>query len=298
LGVFIGALQLLLDRGPIKDWFDSGEIRLEALVSSLALYLFIVHTLTAERPFIRLAMYRDRNFLTGNVMIFVVGIVLFATLALLPPLLQGLLGYTAFQAGIVTAPRGTGTLIAMLFVGRLMGRVDVRLVIASGFALTAISLWQMSHFSLQVDMAPLIWSGAIQGLGTGIVYVPMAALSFATLPALMRNEGTALFNLVRNLGSSIGISTVQALLVRNTQLVHASLSAHLTPFAMAMHGFPAVPGLRSMAALNAQVTAQAAMVAYLDDFYFMLVLTVLVIPLLLLVRTARAPVGAKDVVLD
>jgi DHA2 family multidrug resistance protein len=298
LGVFIGALQLLLDRGPIKDWFDSGEIRLEALVSSLALYLFIVHTLSARRPFIRLAMYRDRNFLTGNVLIFVVGIVLFATLALLPPLLQGLLGYSAFQAGIVTAPRGTGTLIAMLFVGRLMGRVDVRLVIASGFALTALSLWQMSHFSLQVDMAPLIWSGAIQGLGTGIVYVPMAALSFATLPALMRNEGTALFNLVRNLGSSIGISTVQALLVRNTQLVHASLSAHLTPMAMAAHGLRAAGGQRSIAALNAQVTAQAAMVAYLDDFYFMLLLTVLVIPLLLLVRTARAPGGAKDVVLD
>jgi DHA2 family multidrug resistance protein len=298
LGVFIGALQLLLDRGPIKDWFDSGEIRLEALVAGTALYLFIVHTLTSRRPFIRLAMYRDRNFLTGNVLIFVVGIVLFATLALLPPLLQGLLGYSAFQAGIVTAPRGTGTLIAMLFVGRLMGRVDVRLVIASGFALTALSLWQMSHFSLQVDMAPLIWSGAIQGLGTGIVYVPMAALSFATLPALMRNEGTALFNLVRNLGSSIGISTVQALLVRNTQLVHASLSAHLTPMAMAARGLDAGGGRHSMAALNAQVTAQAAMVAYLDDFYFMLLLTVLVIPLLLLVRTARAPGGAKDVVLD
>jgi DHA2 family multidrug resistance protein len=243
-------------------------------------------------------MYRDRNFLTGNVLIFVVGIVLFATLALLPPLLQGLLGYTAFQAGVVTAPRGLGTLIAMLFIGRLMGRVDVRLIIASGFALTAISLWQMSHFSLQVNMAPLIWSGAIQGLGTGIVYVPMAALSFATLPAVMRNEGTALFNLVRNLGSSIGISTVQALLVRNTQLVHASLSARLTPLFLAMHGVHAGRGIHAGAALNAEVTTQAAMVAYLDDFYFMLLLTLLVIPLLLLVRTARAPAGAKDVVLD
>jgi DHA2 family multidrug resistance protein len=298
LGVFIGALQLLLDRGPTKDWFNSGEIRLEAVVCALAFYLFVVQTLTAQRPFIRLAMYRDRNFLTGNVLIFVVGIVLFATLALLPPLLQGLLGYTAFQAGVVTAPRGLGTLIAMLFVGRLMGRVDVRLIIASGFALTAISLWQMSHFSLQVNMAPLIWSGAIQGLGTGIVYVPMAALSFATLPAVMRNEGTALFNLVRNLGSSIGISTVQALLVRNTQLVHAALSAHLTPLFLAMHGVHAGRGIHSGAALNAAVTTQAAMVAYLDDFYFMLLLTLLVIPLLLLVRTARAPAGAKDVVLE
>jgi DHA2 family multidrug resistance protein len=209
-----------------------------------------------------------------------------------------LLGYSAFQAGIVTAPRGLGTLIAMLFVGRLMGRVDVRLVIALGFALTAVSLWQMSHFSLQVNMAPLIWSGAIQGLGTGIVYVPMAALSFATLPAVMRNEGTALFNLVRNLGSSIGISTVQALLVRNTQLVHASLSAHLTPLFLATHGLQGGRGIHSAAVLNAEVTTQAAMIAYLDDFYFMLILTVLVIPLLLLVRTARAPAGAKDVAIE
>jgi DHA2 family multidrug resistance protein len=298
LGVFIGALQVLLDRGPIKDWFNSGEIRLEALVSALACYLFVVHTLTAPRPFIRLAMYRDRNFLTGSVLIFVVGIVLFATLALLPPLLQGLLGYSVFQAGLVTAPRGLGTLFAMLFVGRLVGRIDVRLVIASGFALTAISLWQMTRFSLQIDMSPIIWSGAIQGLGTGIVYVPMAALSFATLPAVMRNEGTALFNLVRNLGSSIGISTVQALLVRNTQLVHASLSSHLTPFVIASRGLGAGPGVHSGAVLNALVTRQAVMVAYLDDFYFMLVLTLLAIPLLLLVRTARAPAGAKDVVLE
>jgi len=178
----------------------------------------------------------------------------------------------------------------------------VRLIIAVGLSLTAVSLWQMTHFSMLMDMRPIVWSGAIQGLGTGIVYVPMAAMTFATLPAALRNEGTALFNLVRNIGSSIGISMVQALLVRNTQVVHAALAAHLTPFTLgAGHagGAAAAGGsaVARLAALNAQVTAQANMIAYLDDFQLMLVLTLLSLPLLLLVRAARTAVP-QNVVLE
>jgi len=164
LSLFIGTLQVLLDRGTTQDWFNSNEIRLEAVVCVVALYLFVVHTLIVEKPFIRMALYKDRNFLTGNILIFLVGIVLFATLALLPPMMQGLMGYTVLQAGIATAPRGAGTLLAMLFIGRLVGRLDVRLIIGVGFVLTAISLWMMTHFSIQMPMNSLIWSGAIQGL--------------------------------------------------------------------------------------------------------------------------------------
>jgi DHA2 family multidrug resistance protein len=288
LSVFIGALQILLDRGPTKDWFNAGEIRLETLICAVAFYLFVVHTLTAPKPFIRLSLYRDRNFLTGNLLIFVVGIVLFATLALLPPLMQGLMGYSVLQAGLATAPRGAGTLLAMLFIGRLVGRVDVRVIIGTGFLLTAISLWMMTGFSIRMPMDSVIWSGAIQGLGTGIVYVPMAALTFATLSPALRNEGTALFNLIRNIGSSIGISVVQALFVSNTQTVHASLAQHLTPELLAHRAPGPFHGPASMAALNAAVTAQASMIAYIDDFYLMLPLTLLALPLLLLVRTARS----------
>jgi len=300
LSIAVGALQLFLDRGPIKDWFSSGEIRLEAALCALAFYMFVAHTLTARQPFIRLSLYRDRNFLTGNILIFVVGVTLFATLALLSPLLQGLLGYSVFQSGLVTAPRGAGTLLAMILVGRAVGRIDARLIIGTGLALTALSLWQMSHFSMQLPMASIVWSGAIQGLGTGIVYVPMAALTFATLPSVLRNEGTALFNLIRNIGSSVGISTVQGLLVRNTQVVHAALAQHLTPLLLAQHSVGRVPGVATMAALNGEVTAQATMIAYLDDFYFMLLLTVLAMPLLFLVRKppAAAAARAKDVVLE
>jgi MFS transporter, DHA2 family, multidrug resistance protein len=292
LSIAVGTLQLLLDRGPLKDWFNAGEIKLEAAIAALAFYLFVAHTLTAKQPFIRLALYRDRNFLTGNILIFVVGIVLFATLALLPPLLQGLMGYSVFQAGLTMVPRGAGTLIAMLLVGRMVGRIDVRLIIGVGLVLTAFSLWQMTHLSMQFDMAAIVWPGAIQGLGIGIVYVPMAALTFATLGPALRNEGTALFNLIRNVGSSIGISTVQGLLVRNTQVVHASLAQHITPLTLAHHAPGVYAGSQAVAALNRSVTAQASMIAYLDDFQLMLILTLLALPLLLLVRNSRAP-GAQ-----
>ena len=181
-------------------------------------------------------------------------------------------------------PRGAGTLIAMLFVGRLVGRIDVRLIIGVGLVLTAFSLWQMTHLSMQMDMASIVWSGAIQGLGIGIVYVPMAALTFATLAPAMRNEGTALFNLIRNVGSSIGISTVQALLVRNTQVVHASLAQHITPLTLAHHGARRLCRQPGDGSAQSQRHAQAAMIAYLDDFHLMLIMTLLAMPLLLLVR--------------
>jgi len=299
LSIAVGALQVFLDRGPIKDWFSSSEIQLEAAIAALAFYLFVVHTLTTPRPFIRFALYKDRNFLSGNVLIFVIGVVLFAVLALLPPLLQGLMGYSVFQSGLATAPRGVGTLIAMLLVGRIVGRIDVRLIIGTGVMLAALSLWQMSHFSMLMDMSPVVWTGVIQGLGIGIAYVPMAALTFATLPAVMRNEGTALFNLIRNLGSSVGISTVQGLLVRNTQVVHASLSQHVTPWSFATHAHGPYAGALAVAALNREVTAQASMIAYLDDFHFMLILTLVAMLTLLMVRKSDAGgAGAPHVMVE
>jgi MFS transporter, DHA2 family, multidrug resistance protein len=293
LSLFIGALQVTLDRGPSQDWFSSAEVQVEAAICAVALYLFVVHTLTAKQPFIKLAMFKDRNFFTGNVFIFVVGVVLFATLALLPPLIQGLMGYSVLQAGLVTAPRGAGMLVAMMLMPRIMARFDVRLVIGSGFLLTAIALYQMTHFTLVMGMSPLVWSGAIQGLGIGMVYVPMSALAFATLPALMRNEGTAMFNLVRNIGSSIGIAAVQGLFVRNIQVMHASLSAHITPLTLAEQG-----GRHAAAVLDGRINLQSTMIAYLDNFHLMMILTLLAMPLLLLIRRRRPRTEAAHVVID
>src|ERR1700723_2200122 len=194
LSLGIAALQIMLDRGQLKDWFSSTEIWIEATVAAVAFYLFVIHMLTTTgQRFVSPVLFKDRNFLTGNVFIFIVGMVLFATLALLPPLLQDLLNYPVVTTGLVTAPRGAGTLAAMFIVGRLMGKVDVRLLLATGFGMTAVSSWQMTGFDVLMDSSTVVWSGVLQGLGTGFVYVPLAAATFATLTPALRNEGTSIF---------------------------------------------------------------------------------------------------------
>jgi MFS transporter, DHA2 family, multidrug resistance protein len=295
LSLAVGALQITLDRGQLEDWFGSSEIWIEAAVAAAAFYLFIVHMLTTRKTrFLDPALFRDRNFLAGCLFIFTVGLVLFATLALLPPLLQELLNYPVVTTGLVTAPRGIGTLVAMLTVGRLSKRVDTRWIIAVGFTLTAFAGWQMARFDLQMDAATVMWSGITQGFGTGLVYVPLATATFATLRTTLRNEGAAFFSLSRNLGSSIGISTVETLLTRNTQIMHASLAEHVTPYSPLVRArMPAVADAHGLSALNAQVTQQAAMVAYDDDFKLMMWMALAAIPLVFLMRTA-APRGAAS----
>jgi DHA2 family multidrug resistance protein len=301
LSLAIGGLQLLLDRGPANDWFSSIETWVEATVSGLALYLFIVHAMTTTRtPFISPTLFKDRNFLTGNLFIFIVGVVLFATLALLPPLLQGLLGYPVVFTGFVTAPRGIGTLAAMIVVGRFMGRVDSRYIIVAGLLMTATSLWQMTGFYLQMDSASVVWSGLLQGFGTGFVFAPLSAIAFATLSPMLRNEGTALFSLVRNMGSSIGISVVTMLLTRNTQIMHSQLAEHITPFGDALNAVSSqtVFTAAGLAGIDASVTRQAAMIAYNNDFKLMLVLTLCAIPLVVLLRPAAPVKSAQPPVIE
>jgi MFS transporter, DHA2 family, multidrug resistance protein len=301
LSFAIGSFQLMLDRGQLKDWFSSTEIWTEAIVAGLGFYLFVVHMLTTSKPaFVSPALFKDRNFVTGNVFIFVVGVVLFATLALLPPLLQDLLNYPVVLTGLVTAPRGIGTLAAMFIVGRLMGIIDTRLIIAAGFGLTAFSLWQMTSFYLQMDTPLIVWSGLAQGLGTGFVYVPLAAITFATLSPEFRNEGTALFSLVRNVGSSVGISVVETLLTRNTQMMHSRLGEQLTPYNDVLHSQSptALSTTHGLAMLNHSVNDQAAMIAYNNDFKLMMVLTLCAIPLVLLLRHGDRKKAAESVMIE
>jgi DHA2 family multidrug resistance protein len=204
LGVAIGAFQMMLDRGEQLDWFGSTEILLEAALAALGLYLFIVHTFTAERPFIDPKLFRDRNFVTGLLFIFVVGVILLATLALLTPFLQNLMGYPVLTAGLVLAPRGVGTMVAMLLVGRLINRVDPRLLVFFGLSLVAISLWEMTGFTADVSQAAIVRTGLMQGFGLGFIFVPLSTVTFATLAPHYRTQGAALFSLMRNIGSSIG----------------------------------------------------------------------------------------------
>jgi DHA2 family multidrug resistance protein len=285
LALFVGTLQMLLDRGPMKDWFDSAEIRAEAVVAALALYLFIVHTWTANRPFIRLALFKDRNYLSGNVMNFLIGMVMLAVMSLLAPFLQGLMHYSVLQSGYLLSSRSIGTMVSMLLVGRMMvGRVDARMLIAIGLGLTAFSLWQMTQYNLLMGPWSIVMPGLIMGFGLGSAMIPSTTITFATLTPGTLNEATALYALVRNLGNSVGISLVQGLLVHNMQTAHASLAAHVTPYSRTLPQMAGATGIKAAELLNQQVTIQAALIAYIDDFKFLLVAILITMPLLLLVR--------------
>jgi DHA2 family multidrug resistance protein len=248
--------------------------------------------LTAEHPFISRGLFKDRNFVVGNIFIFVVGVVLFATLALMPSLMQGLMGYPVMTAGLVSAPRGVGTWIAMAVVGRITGLVDGRWLIAIGFGLGAYSLWWMAGLSPQVDSGPLIWSGVIQGFGTGLAYVSLTVVAFVTLPGTLRNEGAAFFNLMRNVGSSVGISTIQAYVTRTTATAHATLTEHVTPFNSSLDSTAA------LANMNQTINVQAAWIGYLNAFYLMMILTLAVIPLIAFARSAKQQSGGGQVVAE
>jgi DHA2 family multidrug resistance protein len=297
LSLFVAAFQIVLDRGPSQDWFNSREIWTETILAIIGLWVFVVHTMTTRNPFFDPGLIRDRNFVTASIFGFFVGILLFASLALLPPMMQTLLDYPVLTSGLVTMPRGIGSLIAMFAVGQLIGRVDTRLILLFGLSLGGIAFWQMTHFDLSMTAKPLVISGLIQGLGIGLLFVPLSALAFATLPARLRSEGSSVYTLIRNLGASVGISIMNALLVFNTQTMHGSLAAKIIPSDAVLRSDlppmfdPSTVG--GLTALNAEVTRQASMVAYIDDFKLMLIITLVCIPMLLFLRKPRRAANAE-----
>ncbi|MGI4812728.1 MAG: DHA2 family efflux MFS transporter permease subunit [Janthinobacterium lividum] len=298
LSIAIGALQAMLDRGEQLDWFNSIEIWIEALTCLISFTLFIVHTATAYgQSFFNRLLLMDRNYVTGLVFIFVIGVVLFATRALLPPMLQTLMDYPVATAGLLVAPSGLGTMFAMMLMGRLIGKVDLRILLFSGLILTAFSLWQMGNYTIVLSERDIIWPGVIQGIGLGLVFVPLSSLTFATLASNLRADGTAIFSLVRNIGSSIGISIVQTMLTQHTQIVHSSLVEHISQFNPLLQD-PSGSALSSfaLAALDQQITAQAAMVGYIDDFKAMMWMTIVVAPLLLVIRPPRPGASGGETV--
>jgi DHA2 family multidrug resistance protein len=295
LAVFVSAFQLLLDRGSTQDWFHSEEIWAYAVVAVISLWVFVFQTATARHPFVDPRLLADRNFVTANIFGFMLGILLFSTMALLPPMLQELLGYPVMTSGLVMMPRGLGSLAATLLVGRIIGRIDTRLILVTGLAIGAYALFQMTHFDLSMSSRPVMTTGFTQGLGMGMLMIPLSTLAFATLPAELRPEGSALFSLVRNLGSSVGISIMQALVTIHVQVMHASLAAHVTPSSPVVRStLPAAMNPATVAgaqALDAEINRQATMVAYIDDYKLMFIITLVCMPMLLLMRKPRARGG-------
>jgi DHA2 family multidrug resistance protein len=291
LSVAIGSLQLVLDRGEELDWFGSGEIILETVLAASAFYLFLVHIFTVKNPFVRPALFRDRNFAAGVLFGVIVGLTYYASLALQPPYLQNLMDYPIVTAGLVMGPRGIGTMGAMMVVGWLVGRVDTRLLLGVGLGITAGSFHAMTGWTPDISQGTIVAVGIIQGVGLGFLFVPLSVVTLSTLPTEQRTEGTALFTLTRNLGSSVGISVVSSLLTRNTQVNHADIALHVlsanrafdNPI-IAQFWNPLSAGGR--AALDALVTRQAQIIAYIDDYQLLMIATLAVLPLLIVFKRA------------
>ncbi|HEY4164664.1 MAG TPA: DHA2 family efflux MFS transporter permease subunit [Dongiaceae bacterium] len=294
LSLTMAALQMFLDRGEQLDWFSSGEILIEALVAASAFYIFLVHTFTTERSFVNPRLFLDQNFAVSMFFIFIVGVTYLASLALMTPYLQTLMNYPVTTAGVVMGPRGMGTMLCMFIVGKMIGKVDTRWLLAAGLGLTAWAMYDMTSWTPDVSEWTIVWVGFIQGSGLGFLFVPLTTVAFATLPAQMRGEGTGLYNLSRNIGSSAGISVVSALIVENTQSNHASIASYITPFNHALQA----PNIADMmnpttaagrAALDGVITNQATIIAYMDDFKLLMWMSLVCMPLVFLLRKPSAP---------
>lgn len=289
LGVGIGALQLLLDRGTSKDWFSSGEIVIEAILAGLGLYLFIVHLITSNGTFIPRDIFRDRNYVSSMVLMFMVGLVMLASSALLPPYLEDLAGYSVQDTGWLMAPRGVGTMITMFIAGRLAMRIDPRYIMGLGTVLMLWSMWEMSRWTPEIAAWHLAATTFIQGIGMGMVFVPMNLVAFATLSPRFRTDGSAMINLIRNLGSSIGVSITTTFLANSIQTVHAQLAAHATPFNRALsQNAPSMWWNLQMpfgaATLDAVINQNAQVISYANDFLFMFFVSLPALAVIFLMR--------------
>ena len=304
LALALASFQIMLDRGHQLDWFDSWEVRIEAGLALAAAWMWTVHMMTGKHPMFERALLSNRNMLTGLFFMVVIGVIMFATMALLPPMLQRVWNYSVIDAGLLLAPRGVGVLITMWVAGKLMGRVDARWLVGTGMAIAALSLWEMTTWSLGMDRTWIIISGAVQGLGMGLVFMPLNLTAFATLDPKYRTDGASLLNLSRSIGASAGISVVTTFLARNIQTSHADLVGHLTPFSL-----PSVDpstaerlgalGESALALLDAEVNRQALMIAYLDDFKLMAIMTLLAVPLVIFLRRpAGPPQGPQHVAME
>ncbi|MDB6160135.1 MAG: EmrB/QacA family drug resistance transporter [Gammaproteobacteria bacterium] len=299
LSIAIGAFQVMLDRGELLDWFSSGEIVIEAILAATAFYLFLVNTFTTTHPFVRPSLFRDRNLTAGVLFVFVVGLTYFASLALQPPYLQSLMNYPVVTAGLVMGPRGIGTMAAMTLVGKMIGRVDTRLLLAIGLGLSAWSFHVMTGWTPDVSAGTIIFVGVVQGVGLGFLFTPLSVVTLSTLPTELRTEGAGLYSLSRNIGSSIGISVVNTLLTRNTQINHEDIARYVTPVNPVLSDPPLSQFFNpyeaaGRAALDSTVTTQARIIAYIDDYKLLMIATLVVIPLLFVFKKPSGSGGAQS----
>lgn len=292
LSVAIACVQLVLSRGQRLDWFESTEIMIEAFVAVLAFWVFLAHSLTAERPFLNLKLLLDRNYAIGLVLVLIYGMLNFTPMVLLPPLLQQHAGFPDALIGEVIAARGVGATIGF-FLAIFVGRMDPRIGLIGGFALQTISgVWLMT-FDLNVDMVTLMLNSLVQGVAIGVIWVPLTLVTFSNVSGADLAEGTAVYHLLRNIGSSFFISICVAEIVRATSANYSRMVELVNPFNKAL-ALPWVTGgwdfetVQGLARLSREIGRQSAMLGYINAFGLYTACSLMAIPLILLIgRRAR-----------
>ena len=298
LGSGVAGLQYMLDRGTSQDWFAANDIRVSAALSALGLAGFAWWSLRlGPRALFDLRIFGDRNFAMACGVMLAMGLGLFGGLVLQPILLEGLLGYPIVTTGLVMAPRGVATAIAMIVVGRLVGKHDARVLVGVGMLLSAAGSWAMTGYSLDVTTFWIIWPAFLQGLGLGLIFVPLSTIAYATMERARIPEAAGIYSLVRTIGAAAGISVVTTLMTRQAQVIWNELGAHVTRFNPALieylrplHLSPEDP--RAMALVAAQIGQQAEMGAILDVFKVTTWSFLLMLPLVFLLRRSKRPGGA------
>jgi DHA2 family multidrug resistance protein len=287
----MAAMQLLLDRGPLKDWFASAEIVVWAVLCGSTLWMAIVHLMTTDHPIFPTGLFKDRNFVAGLSLFFVINMVMMSVLALLPSLLQSIFGYPAVTTGWLMTSRGVGMTVSIIAFGKLMERGDPRLLTAIGLATTGLSFWWMTGWSPQTSTIQIVSAGALQGLGFSFAFIPLNLIAFTTLGPHLRTDASSLLNMVRNMGSSVGIAVATVMLSRNIQLNHAEMGAMVTrlsvPFDLDRVTAYGTAGGAALNMVDMEVNRQAVMVAYLDDFLMMAIACFAVLPVLFLLKRVR-----------
>jgi DHA2 family multidrug resistance protein len=298
LAVGIGALQIVLDKGQEEDWFSSRMITALAIVSAVTIIALIIHELTTDDPVVDLRVFKARSYAVGVFLMTVVGFVLYGSMVLLPIMLQTLLGYPPLQAGIAMAPRGVGSFFMMPATGLMTGRFDPRKLLSSGLMIGGITLLWLSRLNLQAGYWDIFWPQLIQGVGMSLLFVPLTTVAMDPIPRERMGNATSLFNLMRNIGGSVGIATTGTMLARNQQATTAVLVANVTPYDvksysmfMAMKsafmaaGSDAVTATeRAYAALFGMVQRQASMVSFVGIFQLLGILFIAMVPLVLLMQ--------------
>jgi MFS transporter, DHA2 family, multidrug resistance protein len=279
-------LQMLLDRGERMEWFNSAEIWAEAAASVLGFYLYLVHVLTKKVHFLNKALLKDSNFVFATIMYFAFGFVLLPTIALTSPMLDELLNYPADTTGYMAIPRSLALLGGLLLAGRIPARIDNRLIVISGTVLVIYANWRMLGYSPEMDWQFVVVAGAFQGAGLGLLMPALTKAAFSTLDPTLRAEGTALFNLSRLYGSTIGIALVLIFFYDNTQAMHLALAKNLAPYRAAAHVAGSIAKAK-LAALNETVTGQAAFIGVVGQFEVMMIAMLIVSPLVLFLRKPR-----------